>query len=251
MEITILKWAKYNPRKDIKHPSWFALSNRFLEDPDLFEFTAHELKGMLYIFCQASQKNSADILINFNHAERVCQIKSEHLESAIKKLNDIGAVRIRTESVRARTQTSRDNTIQDNTNTHTRRTEFDFDGLYGLFPRKEGKAVGMARLKKRITTQEDFNKFASAVRRYASLVKSENRKREHILMWSSFVGGEGAERWIDHVPSTSPPPPPISQASGAFFKEPEAPEPQLSDEEIAEMKRKRAEILAQAKRMGA
>lgn len=251
MDITILKWSKYNPRKDIKHPSWFALSNRFLEDPDLFVFDATELKGMLYLFCQASQKNSAEISINFIHAERVCQIKSKDLTSAIEKLSDIGAVRIRSDHERARTQTSRDNTIQDNTNKQTRRTEFDFDGLYGLFPRKEGKAVGMARLKKRITSKEDFDKFAASVRRYASLVKSEGRKREHILMWSSFVGSDGAERWLDHVPSTSPPPPPTSQASGAFSFESAASEPELSDQEIEEMKRKRAEIIAQAKRMGA
>lgn len=124
MEITILKWDKYNPRKDIKHPSWFALSNRFLEDPDLFGFEPAELKAMLYLFCQASQKNSADVSINFQHAERVCQIKNKDLRSAIEKLSVIGSVRVRTDHERirtyherARTQTSRDNTIQDNTNT--------------------------------------------------------------------------------------------------------------------------------------
>jgi len=125
MELTILKWNKYNPRKDIKHPSWFALSNRFLEDPDLFGFEPIDLKAMLYLFCQASQRNSPDITVNFSHAERVCLIKSKNLKAAIEKLSKIGAVRIRTDHERARTQTSRDTTdntlqtIQDTTGQNT------------------------------------------------------------------------------------------------------------------------------------
>lgn len=218
MELTILKWNKYNPRKDIKHPSWFALSNRFLEDPDLFGFEPIDLKAMLYLFCQASQRNSPDITVNFSHAERVCLIKSKNLKAAIEKLSKIGAVRICTDHERARTQTSRDNT--DNTDRQTNTTddfknrvaeeeapEFDFESLYRTYPRKEGKAEGMTRLRKRIKSQDEFDSFAKAVRKYASICKLENRDKKFQLKWSSFVGAEGGERWLDYADSSATPAP--------------------------------------------
>lgn len=144
MEITILKWDKYNPRKDIKHPSWFALSNRFLEDPDLFSFEPAELKAMLYLFCQASQKNSADISINFQHAERVCQIKNKDIRSAIEKLSVIGSVRVRTDHERARTQTSRDTT--DTTDTTDKTLHTDTSTVVAVTTAPTAKAPGLGKL---------------------------------------------------------------------------------------------------------
>lgn len=128
--VTVLKWEKYNPRKDIKHPNWFALSNRFLEDPDLFALDPLEFKALLYVFSQASQKNSSTISLVFAHAERICGIPSVVMQRTLEKMRDIGIVsvdlepvRTRTQSERTRTQTSRDTTLQDKTLQNTTEQE--------------------------------------------------------------------------------------------------------------------------------
>lgn len=92
--VKILNWDKHNPRKDYKRPTWFALSNRFLEDADFFDFTPIELKAVLYIFCQASQKSSASITLNPAHSSRVCNIDDETLRQTVAKLAGIGVVQV-------------------------------------------------------------------------------------------------------------------------------------------------------------
>ena len=100
IQLEITNWDKHNPRKDVKHPSWFALSNRFLEDPEFFDFTPIQLKAILYIWCQASQKNSANITIRFAHAKRVCDIDSKSILLVVQALEKLGHLKSRTESVR-------------------------------------------------------------------------------------------------------------------------------------------------------
>jgi len=127
---------------------------------------------------------------------------------------------------------------------------FDFDSVYQAYPRKEGKVEGMTRLRKRIRSAADFEKFAAAVRRYAGLCRTENRKREHILLWSSFVGTEGAERWLDYAPATQPfrtmSDTPPSQSSLQI--EPSPSPPPLSKDEAAKLKQ---EIQARFGKVGA
>lgn len=105
MDYLILKingWEKYNPRKDIKHPSWFAFSNRMIEDPDFFDFSHGEFKAWIYILSRASQENNATIKVNFRHAERVCGISTSDLLQAISRCQKLGL--IDSEYVHERTQ---------------------------------------------------------------------------------------------------------------------------------------------------
>lgn len=111
IEIEIIQWDKHQPRKDIKHPTWFALSNRVLEDAKLFDLTDGEWKALLYIFCQASQQNSAKVRLSFAHAKRVCEIPEKTLRTAIDKLAYAGV----TSAYAIRTDTLRDTTLQTDT----------------------------------------------------------------------------------------------------------------------------------------
>lgn len=85
IEIEIVNWAKHQ-RKDVKRPSWFALSNRILEDAKLFDLEDADWKALIYIFCQASQQGSAAVKIFFSHASRVCGIPKKTMQSAISRL---------------------------------------------------------------------------------------------------------------------------------------------------------------------
>lgn len=92
IEIEIVNWERYNPRKDIKRPHWFAFNNRMIEDSQFFSFTAEEFKAWIYILSQASQRSSGTVRLNLEHAERVCGIKRKSLIAAIEKLEQMQAV---------------------------------------------------------------------------------------------------------------------------------------------------------------
>ena len=118
--IRIKNWKRYKGREDVKLNSWFRCSNRLLEDPDFFDFTHSELMVWIYILSQSSQKNSAEIKVNFNHAFRVCRLEKSVVVSAIEKLKDnqlftIVTLRVRDVHDTRTCATLQDRTIQDST----------------------------------------------------------------------------------------------------------------------------------------
>lgn len=73
---------------------------------------------------------------------------------------------------------------------------FDFETPYQKFyPRKgEGKTKGMNRLKETITTKEQYDQWCIAIENYAKLCEQENRPKEYIKMFVTFVNN-----WQDYV----------------------------------------------------
>ena len=79
--------------------------------------------------------------------------------------------------------------------------EFDFESLYQLYPRHEGKELGMKRLRSRIKSQSDYDLFAAAVRNYKS--KTANTPPDKIKHWSSFIGADDVQPWRDYALKTA------------------------------------------------
>jgi hypothetical protein len=103
MEIEIVGWDNYNPRKNYKSTSWLRLSNTLLEDPDFYSFNNGEMLAWIYLLSIASKKYSGTIQVNYEHAERVSRIKERDLKNAIKKLEELQLVRAHvTDTTRAR-----------------------------------------------------------------------------------------------------------------------------------------------------
>lgn len=125
ISVRIRGFEKFKGRGDVKHNSWFRCSNRLLEDPDFYEFSHAELLVWVYILSLASIKNSDEVEINFDRADRVCRLKRKDVLSAIEKLEGNQVDRLSdTDAVRARyaddTPTCATNTQTDIT--HTPRT---------------------------------------------------------------------------------------------------------------------------------
>lgn len=86
INIKIMNWRVYNPRKDIKRPHWFALSNSIFESHELSDFTSDEFKAWIYILCQASKANKSNVFINYAFAERQTGLCAQILRTTIGKL---------------------------------------------------------------------------------------------------------------------------------------------------------------------
>lgn len=70
--------------------------------------------------------------------------------------------------------------------------EFDFEALYQLYPRKEGKTRGMTLAKSQVKTQADYDALKTAVANYAASRASEDPK--FTKQFSTFMGC-----WRDYV----------------------------------------------------
>jgi len=212
ISVTIKGWAKYNKRKDIKQPLWFALSNRLLEDSDIFSLSAEELKSWIYLLCQASQKNKSTFQISLEHAQRVCGVSPKALKSAISKLahSDVLIVTYapRTDLYAPRTdafvkRTAQYNTIHNNTEHNIAQNSlsdsvFDFEKIYARFPRKVGKQRGINALKRSIKNAEDYSSLDKALDHYIAYCKANATEHRFIKHFSSWVS-----EWRDWLDSST------------------------------------------------
>jgi hypothetical protein len=194
VSVKILKWEKHNPRKDYKRPWWFALDNRMVEDDDFYSFSGGEFKAWIYILSKASQKNSPEILINFEAANRKTNLSANDIKSALEKLQSLGIVTfdlytIRTESVQNPNGICTLQTIQTNKQTTSPDAvaSFDFESVYERYPIKKGKKAAMKKLASSIKTQEQFDAFAKAVNNYLAEIAHNKTEPRFIKHFSTFV----------------------------------------------------------------
>lgn len=210
-EVRIVGWEKYNVRKDIKNPWWFKLSNSILEDADIYDLNGEELKAWIYILSQASKQQSATARITFSHATRVCGVNLKSLKSCITKLSIKQILtEICTQSVQIRTQSAqqirREEIRKEENNTYAQ-TEvrasvcFDFSNLYASYPRKEGKSLGLRKLKSAIKTLEDFEDLKKAIDNYSKHCQKAGTEKQYIKHFSTFVS-EWRD-WLDPETGTA------------------------------------------------
>jgi hypothetical protein len=181
IKVTIRNWESYNLRKDVKSCSWFRMSHNLFEDSDFFEFTHTERCVWLYLLCQASQKNSNQVIINPLHLVRIGQFKMSEFSQALIKLESIQCITVNgTASSRERTATDRQTDRQ--TDTH-----FDFSQAYQSYPRKMGKSEGIKRLNKEIRTEAEVQLLLQAVDRFKAHHEKEGTQKKFIPYFSTFV----------------------------------------------------------------
>lgn len=92
--IEIIKWDKYNPRKDLKATSWVRLQNSLFGDPEFIEFNHSELLFWIYLLSVASQKQVGSIHFKQRHAEEVGRFSKQDIHSAIKKLVEMNCIKV-------------------------------------------------------------------------------------------------------------------------------------------------------------
>lgn len=194
MKIEIKNWRTYNPRGDVKKPSWFRLSHDLFEDPDFYDFTPSELLAWIYLLCYASKKNSGEIFVSVAHLERVGRIKEKDFRGAVKKLEALQCIRVLdTSPLRVRnaqdtpTNATNERDERDERDERTISPDFDFDSLYKKYPRKDGKTKGIAACRVQIKSPEDFAALSLAVDRYAEHCKLTKTETRFIKHFSTFM----------------------------------------------------------------
>lgn len=197
-EIKILNFTKFKARKDIARPTWFALSNRFIEDFEFFDFTHEEKLIWIYFLSLASQKDQDVIHVSVHHANHVCQFSKKGVSTAIEKLKKIKCIEVaRTRSVRGRYADVRKNHA---TNRHGMEdmehmvrqpelAETDFSIFWNSYPRKVKKSDAKRKYLSEIKSGAKSSDVLSAVDKYRGFCIAEKKEAQYVMHPSSFLNG--------------------------------------------------------------
>lgn len=224
LQIEIVNFDQYNPRGDSKRPSWFRFENNLFTSQSLFELQPLERLVWVFLLCVASQKNSGNISLKIAYAAKMTGVPEKVVSGAIDKLLKEGCILLvdpnshvtRTNSCEGRTAIqsnietpceSRNNSPATNertniTNEHhdsaapSRAPMFDFESIYRIYPRKEGKSKGIERCKSQIRTEEDFKTLHNAVQKYVKHVREQGIEARFVKHFSSFMSS-----WRDWIES--------------------------------------------------
>lgn len=79
-------------------------------------------------------------------------------------------------------------------------TRFDLDALYAAYPRKEGKAKGLAKLRALITTDGDYTRHRVAIDNLLTRVARDGIEAQFIPHFSTWVAG----KWLDYADGVPP-----------------------------------------------
>lgn len=91
MIIKFNNWNKYQPRKDIKNPWWFAFKNDFYTNHNFHKFTNDERLCFVYLLCEASKTSTnGEFELDVEFASRVFNMPKKLIFQTIEKLEEKG-----------------------------------------------------------------------------------------------------------------------------------------------------------------
>lgn len=99
-----------------------------------------------------------------------------------------------------KTKTKRKRKEEDKDIKHSK-SVFDFDSVYKTYPRKEGKAKGLALARTQIKTEADYQALARAIERYSKHVQDSGTEPKYIKHFSTFMGSW--RDWLDPETGTA------------------------------------------------
>ncbi len=87
MEITILNWDRYNPKRAQKSYTWLRLNNDVFQDPKLHGLSLEGKAVWIFLLCMASRENSG--LLRHVTPEWLAQMLGTKAKTALDSLNSL------------------------------------------------------------------------------------------------------------------------------------------------------------------
>lgn len=207
IKIKFVNWDKYQKRKDYKRQWWFAFANDFPTDPKFHLFKNEEKLCFVYLLCEASkQDQSGSVMIIPEHYSRLWNISAKVITQVIEKIESVQiAYVIRTESVRHITEhniTEHNKEYMCDSSEPHPQDKFQLEEIYKQYPKRLGasnKGKGIAKLKRIIKTDQDYQDALQAVKAYSEWCKQTGKiKTELVKMFSSFFDSNNDWReWLN------------------------------------------------------
>lgn len=100
--LSVNNWKDYNPRGDVKRPSWFRLEASFFAGPKFFGTPPHTRNVAIAIFCTRTTERKEEFEFKSGYAAQHLGISEEEICAAVELLAAMDVI-----TLRARTDTSR------------------------------------------------------------------------------------------------------------------------------------------------
>jgi hypothetical protein len=84
VELEIVNWGKYNPKRDQSSYSWLRLNNDFYLSADLFDLNCEQKMVWITLLCLASKANSGKIKVSASYIAHHLRIKINAVNEAIE-----------------------------------------------------------------------------------------------------------------------------------------------------------------------
>lgn len=171
------------------------LCGEFKKNTTVFRFSNAQLKTALHIkfdrklvkFLQLlteSQATFDQLSLNFSQeSKNFWKIET----SIILDLMGKDFKRTRQTSVTDTSKKKEEEERIKNKNKQTKKCNFDFEEIYSLYPKKQGKTKGLVTCVKTITSEKDFLLLEQCVKNYAEQCKFEDTEKKYIKQFSTFM----------------------------------------------------------------
>ncbi len=217
--ITIINWERYNPRTDTKRPSWFRCENNLLTWAERIGLDNDGILVWIYLKCTASQFNKPSWEYRPAMIAKYANVSIIKVEQAIRTLERAESVRViaddpgesRTDAVQNLHATELTERTEDFERKRIKHPKLDFEALYKAYPRKLGKAKGIAKLEKTIKTQEQYDQVRKALEKYSRHVITSGTEEKYVQHfstwvnnWSDWADADAGTVNLKTVPGSSP-----------------------------------------------
>lgn len=96
MILRIVSWEKYNPRKDVKHTTWFRVENTFWSDPAIFRLNNDGKMVWMVLLSLASQRMSGLIEVDRELISGLLKVTIQFVDKTLNDLKVSGKIEIAT-----------------------------------------------------------------------------------------------------------------------------------------------------------
>lgn len=216
--ISISNWDKYNPRKDLKSMPWIRLQGDIAFSESLFGLDAEAKWLWIFLLSYSTKKLSGDFKISEKYLSHHSGVSASKFNKYLGNFLDNGLIsiksntsRITNESVRITNESVPNERTNETNETNItnpsdpissdelfaspdkkKKEKLDFELIYAMYPRKEGKKKGVEKLKREVTTREKYAQLEIATNNYA--IKCKDTELKFMLNFYTFSG-----RWEDYV----------------------------------------------------
>ena len=190
-EVEVKNWDKWNP--DEKTVGWFKLSTNFFDDYAVHSLNANEKLLYLWLLCRCAQIKGSSVKFTRSSLAVHMQFRGSSMVDGLCKLAELGLIILQKERKKER---KRVREIDNSKKTNVIETPFleRLEKIYEIYPKKEGKKLGLKTLSKNITSESEYTDLCKAVENYRSICKSEKKESKYIKQFSTF-----ANNWTDYV----------------------------------------------------
>lgn len=203
IEITILNWEKYNPKRDQKTYTWFKLQNDLPFSVSIEQLNFRQRWLFICLLCEASRRNMPNFTTTLQILSRFCSIRGDLCKNDVKVLQEasmilvtyINSAAARCRNTTPRIDKNRIEYIDQSTAKAVDMIKFDFDSIYKRYPRKIGKKKGQQIFKSCIKSEEDFQKLSKSTDNYNYYILKNKIEIKFVKHFDTFM--RNWEDWLD------------------------------------------------------